>query len=1090
VTETARRLARLGEPALRARVVAVVLGGGGAALASAAVGLHLAPRPAAVAGAWAAVLTAVAAAAVLAVRVRRREQLTRMGALVESVGGARRGSVRGLLTPAAAMGTSGALFAAADARGVATVTAAWNAARRRLARESRRYLSIGGATLAIGAGAALTAAPASGRSAAFWHPVATWRAARAPITVTPDRRAVRRGDEVTLSVRAAGAVQATLWTRAPGESWQALTLSLDADGAASRRVGPLESDLLVRVTAGARASDTARVRVLEPLFAGELEFLARYPAYLARPDEPLVPGPDTVVLPAGTRVMVRGRTSAPLRAARWIGPGTGGALQVGGDRFEGAFLPRRSGRWTVALEPVEAGQAVTPLPPLTLAIVLDSAPVVTIAIPGRDTTAPLSLRQPLVIDVRDDHAVARVDIVSWRVSQTGRVDPPVRERALASELSDRVIVQGELVLDERGLLPGDTLRYYVEAWDNAPRPGRGASPEYVLRLPSRAEMRAAARAAAAAAAAAADSMATAQAGLAERTRDIAAERSRGEADRGAAVPTEGTLGFEATERASEIAREQAELQARAGELAASLDELARAVDAAGLQDSAFLARLEQVGDLLQRALTPELERRLRDLQDALQRLDADATRRALQQLAEAQQQLRADLERNRELFERAALEGTLSTLAADADELADRQTEWVRADAPRADSATAAAERALAARGDSLAGAVAEAAAQLPRSERATGSAPLDASQASARRATETMRAAAAAAGAGDSRGAAQLGVASAATLDSLATTLRDERDALAQAWREEALAALDRALAETATLAEQQADVADALHRGESGSALRRQQGALEDGVGAVERQVREAGGRNALVSPQLESALGYAQRQMREAREQLNQAQPNPAAAAALADEALDALNATAHAIARARGAVADAQSGSGFAEAVEELARLAAQQQGLAGEGQGMLPMMGRGGQAVLQQLRALAVRQRALAEQLEQLHATGASEASGALAAEARELARQLEAGRLDRRTVERQQRLYRRLLDAGRTLTGDEPDPDRERVSRTAQEATLRRPPPLAADAAGRGPRVRYPTWEELRGLTPDERRLVLEYYRRLNAPTP
>jgi hypothetical protein len=33
-----------------------------------------------------------------------------------------------------------------------------------------------------------------------------------------------------------------------------------------------------------------------------------------------------------------------------------------------------------------------------------------------------------------------------------------------------------------------------------------------------------------------------------------------------------------------------------------------------------------------------------------------------------------------------------------------------------------------------------------------------------------------------------------------------------------------------------------------------------------------------------------------------------------------------------------------------------------------------------------------------------------------------------------------------------------------------------------------GPRVRYPTWQELEGLSPDERRMVLEYFRLLNAP--
>jgi hypothetical protein len=183
-----------------------------------------------------------------------------------------------------------------------------------------------------------------------------------------------------------------------------------------------------------------------------------------------------------------------------------------------------------------------------------------------------------------------------------------------------------------------------------------------------------------------------------------------------------------------------------------------------------------------------------------------------------------------------------------------------------------------------------------------------------------------------------------------------------------------------------------------------------------------------------------------------------------------------------------VAGAASGTGFAEAVEALTRMVGQQRGIAGDAQGLMPMLGQGGQAVLQQLRALAARQRALAEQLEQLQAAGSSSAAGALAEEARELARQLDQGRLDRRTVERQERLFRRLLDAGRTLEGEEPDPERDRTSRAARPDSVRRPAALAPGATGRGPRVRYPTWDELRGLTPEQRRLVLEYYRRLNAP--
>src|SRR3989449_3615754 len=103
-----------------------------------------------------------------------------------------------------------------------------------------------------------------------------------------------------------------------------------------------------------------------------------------------------------------------------------------------------------------------------------------------------------------------------------------------------------------------------------------------------------------------------------------------------------------------------------------------------------------------------------------------------------------------------------------------------------------------------------------------------------------------------------------------------------------------------------------------------------------------------HALVSPQLDAALGYAKRQMAAARAQLEEADPNAAEAATLADDAVDALNATALALARSRSQVAGGKSGSGFAEAVEQLARLARDQQGLNGLAQGLLPLMGLSGE----------------------------------------------------------------------------------------------------------------------------------------------
>jgi len=1090
VTDTALRLRRLGLPHARARAGAVLLASAGVVCAIAAAGLALAPRVAPVVAAWLLIAGVAAAAARLAQRAGRRAAPPVVGRLVEVAAGTRAGSVVALLAPMTTAGASVDLLGMADARAAALVARAAPAVGRVLARGTRASLAVAVIAAALGATLFLAASPAAGRAAAFWHPLRTIADARAPLRLAVDRAVVRRGDRVTVTLDVPAATRATLWTRGPGEPWHPAPVALDSLGRATRRLGPLESDLYVRASSGSRRSAERRVTVALPAFIADIQVTARYPAYLARPDEPLVPGPDTVAIPQGTVILTRGAASVPLAAAVWRHRGGETRLAVDGAAFSGRLRPGASGAWRLELATADGAPLEGDVAELRLQLVPDSAPVVTVPVPGRDTTLPLSLKQPLVVDARDDHGLTRLQVVSWRVSQTGKVGDVVRQSLDVSGGGQRAIVQSALDAERRGLVPGDTLRVRVEAWDNAPPPGphTGRSAELALRLPSLDELRAATRAATRDVAAAADSLAEAQGELGTRTGDLAEQRSRdasraGDEGRDAGG---GALPFQATERAQAVAREQAALQQRVQEVSRAVEEIARMAQAAGIGDTAFQARLREVQDLLQRAVTPELAERLRELQEALARLDPEATRHALERLAEAQQQLKAELERSQELFRRAAVEGALASLAADAEDLQRRQAAWNREDAPQPDSAAGERERALAGGVDSLARGMERVAQDLGAQPRAATA--LAAPQQAARDARSAMQRAAQSAEARQGPGAAQAGTEAEQHLARVPDALRGQRDSLVREWRGETLAALDRALSETAELAQRQQRVAEALRRGEAGAATRSQQASVEAGTDAVARQIREAAGKHALVSPQLDGALGYAKRQMAAARGQLEAADPNASEAASLADDAVDALNATALALARSRSQVAGAQSGSGFAEAVEQLARLARDQQGLNGLAQSLFPMMGASGGALVQQLRDLAARQRALAEQLERLQAGGASAAAGPLAQEAKELARQFEAGRLDQRTLERQQRLYHRLLDAGRTLSNDEPDEHKERISRSATGDSVHLPDALKAGATGAGPRLRYPTWDELQGLTPEQRRLVLEYFRRLNAP--
>src|SRR5690606_23995950 len=132
--------------------------------------------------------------------------------------------------------------------------------------------------------------------------------------------------------------------------------------------------------------------------------------------------------------------------------------------------------------------------------------------------------------------------------------------------------------------------------------------------------------------------------------------------------------------------------------------------------------------------------------------------------------------------------------------------------------------------------------------------------------------------------------------------------------------------------------------------------------------------------------------------------------------------------------------------------------------------------------LQAMMQLAMRQRAIAQQLERMQAQGSMPGAGELAQEALDISRQLEQGRLNPETVERQQRLFRRMLDAGRSLEGDQQDDRNERQS-TAATGEQRSLPGALDPELLQGNRFPLPDWDELQRLGPEDRRRVMDYFR-------
>jgi hypothetical protein len=323
--------------------------------------------------------------------------------------------------------------------------------------------------------------------------------------------------------------------------------------------------------------------------------------------------------------------------------------------------------------------------------------------------------------------------------------------------------------------------------------------------------------------------------------------------------------------------------------------------------------------------------------------------------------------------------------------------------------------------------------------------------------------------------------------MDKAAASMAAARSAQISAWKQDLTGALDASIQETLQMARQQDELSKQAQQGNTGNDVRGQQSAVQQGVQQTAERMSQQGRQSALVSPRTQQAMADAQQRVSQATQEMNGGASGSQAAQTMA-QAADALRQAAASMARDRERAGNAESASGLPELMQQMQDMARQQGALNGAASQMMPGQGDASSAAAQAqaMAKLAERQRELARGLHEAADADRTGRADAMAREADQLAQALGRGQLDPSVLDRQQRLFRRMLDAGRSLEQDERDDASKREARAAD-------PAVAAAAGGgvtrgaAGQKYREPTYEELRGLTADERRLVIEYFRRLNA---
>lgn len=923
------------------------------------------------------------------------------------------------------------------------------------------------------------------------------------LEVRPGDVEVERGADVDVTVRAPFRDSVTLHWQASGDVPRSTAAPVAADSGAAFQVRDVRTPVLYHVTSqdGAR-SPSYRIVPMDPLMVTDVTLRLDYPVHTGRPADEYRGDVPPLTVPAGTRVEVEGSASHVLEEAVLTeATGDAMALDVEGAEFRGSWVPRGDEELVWSFRDERNRLAGTVPPPLRFTVVPDSAPEVVFTFPARDTLVPLNLRQPLILQVRDDYGIQAVELVAYRVGASGqREDPVVQVLDLGGPRG--AVARPVLDLSDWGLVPGDTVRYHARAVDNAPSPGTGVSREWVLRMPGSAEMRRDAGARLDDTAEELSRLAEDVGRAEEQTRSMerrARSGDRATDERGDARPETRNgeaAEFQEREDVRQALEEQDELQERVDSLRGEMEAMARALEEAGESDPGLREDLDRLRELMDEIVPPEARERLREMLEDVESMEAGERQEALGELQEQQTSFREQLESSLERFRRAAVDQDFRATTAEAQELA-RREEALSEELRSGDDPELRADQQEALRDEAEATEEQMERLQERLQELGETDAAREVQEARDRsaQAEGSMEQAGREAREGRPEQAGDQAASASEAMDQAAEQLREAQSQMsterARAFQQALEGTADDALA----LAREQSRIREEM-TGAAGQEMERLRGdvaAVEQGMRSLADQMAQTASESGAPDRQLAGEMGRAMEALERTREAMEGGtgpRPSPRGSAEQAVEALNQVARTAmeQALAMEQGEGSQGMSAGGLQQRLQDLA----QQQGSLNNQAGQMMPMQLGPNATESQARQMAEGQQSVADELGEMAAEpgGEEQALGsleAMAQEAEALARELAGGRLDTETRRRQEELFRRLLDAGRTLEKDEYSDERE----ASRPGTFERAEVEALDPADMNVLMyRLPSADVLQRLSPGARRLVIEYFERLNRGGP
>ena len=418
---------------------------------------------------------------------------------------------------------------------------------------------------------------------------------------------------------------------------------------------------------GLLKSKQFRVKVITLPFVKVLDVTVDPPAYTGLSRQKLERNIGDIQALRGSKISLRLLSGNPLKQA-FVVFSTGDSLnlRVEGSLASGQFILKHDGTYFISLIDTAGYRNRNPIR-YQLSLLNDYQPLVEITRPGEDVELTLDSQLPLEIEARDDFGIKAVKLAYQIVHQPPRGDSSWAfvNLPLPPGAAKQVLIQHILDFNALPLAFGDLFRYFALALDNnvIDGPGRGRSRIYTVRFPSIEEVF--------------QAVDETQQENVQDLEDVVKEaktlkESLKKIER--ELKQSGKLDWEKKNQLTQDLERQKRLQKKIEQIRKELEQAIKKLEQNDLISEELLQKYRQLQDLFRDVLTPELEEALKRLSEILEKkASPKQVEKALKEFRLNQKAFEQKIERTMELLKQVQLEQKMEELVKKAEALYKQQ---------------------------------------------------------------------------------------------------------------------------------------------------------------------------------------------------------------------------------------------------------------------------------------------------------------------------------------------------------------------------------------------------------------------------------